>query len=113
MISSQHAHLLISKYRSERTLLRISFIARDMCVNMRLTAKAREDEEPPEQLTFEAENGDFCLTVLTDCKFEYGDAREVENPAIRAASQAKFEGCLTVLFPNKERLYIMEMRQHV
>lgn len=113
MISSAQAHLLISKYRSERTRLRISFIARDKAVNLRLTANAVEGEEPPEQLSFVADNGDFCLTVLRECRFEYGDAREVPDPAVRSAAQTKFEGCLTVLFPSGERLYIMEMRQHV
>ena len=84
MISSEQAHLLISKYRSERTRLRISFIARDKSVNLRVTAKAVERVEPPEQLSFVADNGDHCLTVLTGCRFEYGDEREVSDPAIRA-----------------------------
>ena len=109
MISSEEANLLISRYRSEQPLLRINLILRDTPVKMRLTARAVV-EEPAGQLTFEAENGDHCLVALQDCRFEYGDAREVADPEIRARSEEKFAGCLTVLFPSGERLYIMELR---
>jgi hypothetical protein len=111
MISPEEANLLISRYRSDQPLLRINLILRDMSVSMRLTARA-VPKEPPGQLTMFADNGDHCLVVLRDCCFEYGDAREVEDPEIRAASEAKFAGCLTVLFPapSNERLYILELR---
>jgi len=112
MISSADAHLLIDKYRSEQTRLRIIFILRDMSVNLRLTANALSAETGYDELTFVAPNGDHCLTVLSGCKFEYGDPREVDDPKIRAASEAKFAGCLTVLFSSGERLYIMEMKNH-
>jgi len=109
MISSEEATLLISRYRSEQPLLRINLILRDMSVKMRLTARAAV-EEPAGQLTFEAENGDHCLVELRNCRFEYGDAREVKDAKIRARSEERFAGCLTILFPSDERLYIMELR---
>ena len=110
MISSADAHLLIAKFRSEQTLLRITFIPRDMSVNMRLTATALRGEKSADEVTFVAPNGDHCLTVLRGCKFEYGDPREVEDSEIRAKSEFKFAGALTILFPSDERLYIMEMK---
>jgi hypothetical protein len=110
MISSEHAHLLISKYRSEQTLLRLTFILRDLSVNIRLTARALASEEGPRELTFVAENGDHCLVVLDGCSFDYGDPREVSDPDIRAKAEAKFAGSLAVLFRSGERLYIMELR---
>lgn len=110
MISSDDAHLLIEKYRSEQTRLRSTFILRDKSINIRLTATALSSETGFETLTLLAPNGDCVLTVLRECRFEYGDAREVSDPKIRAASEAKFSGCLTVIFPSGERLYVMEMR---
>src|ERR1700758_2037178 len=98
MISSAEAHLLIEKYRSEKTRLRITFILRDKSVNIRLTAAALSSETGFDTLTFVVPNGDCCLAVLRGCRFEYGDAREVSDPRIRAVSEAKFAGCLTVIF---------------
>lgn len=109
MISSEEANLLISRYRSEQPLLRLNFILRDMSIKMRLTACAAP-KDAPGQLSFVADNGDHCLVVLRGCHFEYGDAREVKDPEIRARSEEKFAGCLTILFPSGERLFIMEMR---
>lgn len=109
MISSEEANLLISRYRSEQPLLRINLILRDMSVKMRLTARAVV-KEPAGQLTFEADNGDHCMLILQNCRFEYGDAREVDDPEIRSRSEKKFAGCLTVVFPSDERLYVMELR---
>jgi len=109
MISSEEANLLISRYRSEQPLLRLNLILPGMSVKMRLTARAVR-EEPPGHLSFVADNGDHCLVVLRGCRFEYGDAREVNDPEIRARSEEKFAGCLTILFPPGERLFIMEMR---
>jgi hypothetical protein len=79
MISSEQVHLLISKYRSEQTLLRITFILRSMAINIRLTARALESEEGFGQPTFVADNGDHCLVVLEGCLFEYGEPREVKT----------------------------------
>ena len=109
MISSEEANLLISRYRSEQPLLRINLILRDMSVKMRLTAQVVL-KEPDGQLTFESDNGDHCVIVLRNCRFEYGDSREVNDAEIRARSEEKFAGCLTILFPSGERLYIMELR---
>lgn len=109
MISSEEANLLISRYRSEQPLLRISLILHDVSVRIRLTAHAIA-QEPDGQLTFEADNGDHCVVILRNCRFEYGDAREVNDPEIRARSEEKFAGCLTILFPSGEHLYIMELR---
>jgi|GEM_PF-6803746 len=109
MISSAHAQLLIDKYRSEQTRLRITFILRDMSVNLRLTASLLPEPESEGQLSFVATNKDHCLLVLRGCSFEYGDPREVKDPDIRASASEKFAGCLTILFPTGERLYVMEM----
>ena len=77
---------------------------------MRLTARALAAEEGFGSLTFVAPNGDHCLVLLRDCRFVYGEPRELSDPEVRAASEAKFEACLTVVLPTGELLYIMELR---
>jgi hypothetical protein len=110
MISSADAHLLITKYRSEQTRLRITFILRDTRINIRLTANALSTETGFDEVTFVAPSGDFCLTLVRGCEFEYGDAREIDDPALRERSAFTFTGCLTILFPDGEKLIILELR---
>jgi hypothetical protein len=110
MISSEHAHLLISKYRSEQTRLRINFILADKTINIRLTATALAAETGFGGVSFVVPNGDFCLTLLSECRFEYSDARELEDREIRERAESTFAGCLEIIFPSGERLVILELR---
>ena len=108
MISSADAALLISGYKSESKLLRITFSARDMSFSFRLTATVLEFVEGT-RLTLEAPNADHCLVNLRGCLFEYGDSRKAPR-VLREDAEAKFAGFLTVIFPSKERLYLFETR---
>jgi hypothetical protein len=106
VISSAEAALLISGYKLESKLLRITFSARDMSFSFRLTSTVLEFVEGV-RLTPEAPNADHCLVNLRGCLFEYGDTREAPE-STREAAEAKFAGVLTIIFPSRERLYLFE-----
>lgn len=108
MISSDEAVLLLSKYQSESTRLRVFFRSRDKTINFRVTARIRH-MEGLRRIDTIADNGDFALLTLDTCRFEYGDSREVPG-GVPEELESAVAGLLTAIFPSGERVYFLELR---
>jgi hypothetical protein len=108
VISSANAALLLSKFQSEATLLKVSFSKGDPYVSLSLQARVVDFTEG-KSLSLITETKDFCVVSLKDCRFEYGDERELPE-LVREWATRKYEGALAILLSSDERLTLRAFR---
>jgi len=108
---------LLQKYLTERTPLRAHFVSRSGNVSASVSGVLLE--LPPDSLMVGSSAPDGALLsfrVGADCEFEYGQGREAPE-SLRESLEAKFESCLTILYPKPstlpdaiERVYLLEVK---
>jgi len=111
MISSEDAALLLSKFESEATLLKVSLLRKNPSITLSLQARVLGFTEG-EILSLMTGTKDISFVSLNGCQFEYGDERAVPE-LIRDWATQKFEGALTILFPSDEKLTLRAFRSEV
>ena len=108
MISSADAALVLSKFETEATPLRVTFSVPDNSIYLVLKAQLGAFTEG-EHLCLLTQTKEISLISLKGCKFEYGDGRALPE-LLREWATQKYEGTLTILFPSDERLTLAAFR---
>jgi len=108
---------LLQKFLTERTPLRAHFVSRSGNVSASVSGVLLE--LPPDSLMVgSSAPGGALLSfrIGADCEFEYRHGREAPDP-LPESMEAKFEPCLTILYPKPstlpdaiERVYLLEVK---
>lgn len=105
MISSEEAFLLIKKWKTERSLLRL--VLKLKFGGGYFSCNVVDVEDSSVQLAGADSSCEFLLS-LAGASFEYGDPSEAPPP-IRDSSQSKYLDCLSVLFASGDRVDFFEL----
>jgi len=111
MISSADAALLLSKFETEATLLKVTLALSGQSIYIALKARVGGFTEG-EHLSLLTEAEDISIVSLKGCRFEYGDERAAPE-FLQEWAARRFEGTLTILFPSNERLSLRALRSEI
>ena len=108
MISSEDAHLLLNKWKTESALMCLVFATAE--AGFSFMGRVIELSSDVIQFRGNSPERPEVLLKLAGARFEYGDAREAPE-SIRNSSQAKYAGALSIILPSGDRCFLIELRR--